>query len=494
MKYFLSIIDNKYLVKVFIISLFTALYMDELSSNILGGLLTYCVFFGLCLGVVFNILFAFKCFLIVFITIPTLPRNILDTYDALADKTVIYNTISSMPFAGISMIQWLTLIFLFSFIVLLLKQKIKVFYSYFFASLLLIITPSFITIIYTISDPTSFLLREVITSIRFPIYLCLGIYALMYIKQKKGIDYVRLYIFDILIISCFIMCFRIPVFMIKSLFEETPSLDLGILAGICFSMLFTLLLLKKSFEVKTPIIVIMLLSTLTPSRTYMAIFLACAFLYIILNKISFQLFFNIIKFIFCISLLLFILAFFNPRLYDFFLWKFQDFSMSNNNGVSDSGLVRVFEFLNIFDQLKNNLFHFLFGRGFCGYFTYESYPLPFTFDLDLKSYQEFELATGKYYHPHFFINVLLLKYGIVGLLFYIGFIAKLFINSWKVRKNKLSFLSMFYVYFSMMMAISFILDMFFRGSYAILFPFIIYIINCKSFKNENRYSHILVVK
>ncbi len=464
--------------KLLLLSLFTALYIDFFSLNYIGVLFSYFIFFALSIGILKDIIFSFKWFIIIFFTIPTLPRNILDAYDALANQLTVYNTISSMPFLGISMIQWLTMFFLLSFFILIIKKRILISTRLFNISFLLFLYPFITTLVYTLLNPASFLFREVITTMRFPLYILLGCFSLAYIIGVKGRDFLCDFLKDIFLISGLIMCCRIPFFLIMSLYEKTPSLDLGILATLCFAIIFSLISLRNRFVFNVFLVPIFFMSILTPSRTHIAMFICCFVLYVILAGVTKNLFFNIIKSVIAVLFLFFIMALLNERLYDFFLWKLEDFTFGGDDvGVSDSGLVRFFEFLNIFDQLKENPWELVMGRGLCGYFTFDSYPLPFSYDLDLKSYQEFELSSGKYYHPHVFVNHLILKYGLVGLFCYLGAIWSLFRKGLKYRKCNLDFKYIYLVYFSIYIAIPLVFDLFFRGAYAIIFPFLMYVLH-----------------
>ena len=123
-----------------------------------------------------------------------------------------------------------------------------------------------------------------------------------------------------------------------------------------------------------------------------------------------------------------------------------------------------------------------------GYFTYDVYPYPFPELLDLKSYQDFELQLERYYHPHFFTNVLLLKFGLIGLIFYVLFIFKYFFMCKK--KAKLVYLmdDKFLMYFGLFLSFSLLSDLFFRGYYAILFPLLFEYVRLKNKYNENSFS------
>ncbi len=460
--------SNKINYKGFVfISLLSIIYIDYIAKNIIGTLFTVSLFaYLITLG--FNHqLRAFKYFIILFIVLPPFPRNILDVYEHIqVTHTISYNVLTGMPFLGISMIQWLTLFFIIRLLYDIYKYNIKISKRYLNIVNLIIVLPIVVTIINCLFDPSHFQIREVIAGIRFPIYLLLGI--LFWIRYQTNPMLISNFLIEILVAVSIIYCVRVPFFLILSIFESTPSLDLGIVPHIPLAVMFSLFLFKHKTKGMIFTIIVCVFSLLSPSRgqIFMFFVLLLLFLWISRFKIS------KIKYILILAFLGFFvigsMTIFNERLYEFFLWKLSEFS-PESEGISESGLVRIYEFLNITDAAQSNFLKLVFGGGLSGYFTFDAYPFPFPEHLDLKSYQDFELSNGIYYHPHFFINIILLKFGLIGLFAYIIFIFKYFImckRKYKGSDSNRSFLLSFGFFF----AISLLLDMHFRGYYAIMFP------------------------
>ncbi|PWL58975.1 MAG: hypothetical protein DBY35_11545 [Bacteroidales bacterium] len=450
-----------------IISLLSILYIDYFAKNAIGYIITLAIFIYLIYYSFKNLFNSFKIFIILFTVLPPFPRNILDVYEHIqVTHTISYNVITGMPFIGMSMVQWLTLFYILMFIVEIINHKISFSKSYLNLFLFIIILPLTISAIQFLLAPENFLFREVITGIRFPIYLLLGL--LFYIRYKSNINQIGQFLVEVLIASSIIFCVRVPFFLILSMFENTPSLDLGVVPHIPLAVMFSLFLMPHKTKGMIYTMGVCIFSLLSPSRGQIFMFFVLVLLYLWISKFKLSKIKHILSLAFIGFFVIMSMTLFNDRLYEFFLWKLSEFSPSSE-GISESGLVRVYEFLNITDSIRTNIISFLFGSGLSGYFTFDAYPFPFPEHLDLKSYQDFELAKGIYYHPHFFINIVLLKFGLIGLCAYIGFILSYFNTCRKkyyIAQNNASFLLSFGFFF----AISLLLDMHFRGYYAVLFP------------------------
>lgn len=464
-----AIIWNLKYRKYILLSLLSIIYIDYLSASFVGGVITLFIFFYLLYLMLKQPLRAFQYFLILFAVIPLYPRNILDVYEHVqVTHTISYLTITSMPLGGISLIQWLTLLFIIRFLYDFISKKEKVSHRILLLVFYIVLFPLCTSMIHMMFDSETFLVREVITGIRFPMYLFLGL--LFYLNYRDRQYKIKKFLIETMVGIAVTYCARIPVFLFLSLFESTPSLDLGLVAHIPFAVLFSLFLFSHPNAQIKGIIAILLLSILSPSRSQLFLLFLSIILYIWLSgfslvKIKSILFLGVIA----VGILLAI-SLFNERFYDFFMWKLSEFSFSSEDGISGSGLVRVFEFLNISYLLNTTPFLFFVGKGLSGYFTFDAYPFPYPELLDLKSYQDFELQSGYYYHPHFFINILLLKFGIIGFLIYVIFIIRYFIICKKSLKKVENSDDFFIISIGVFFAFSLLLDMHFRGYYAILFP------------------------
>lgn len=89
--------------------------------------------------------------------------------------------------------------------------------------------------------------------------------------------------------------------------------------------------------------------------------------------------------------------------------------------------VRITEFANIFLELVQNPFYFLFGKGYLG--TCRDYMQAIkSYDLSVYSLNEFEI--GAFYGMHESINIFFLANGICGIMFLLRYI-KTFINGFR---------------------------------------------------------------
>lgn len=477
---------NLRLGKYILFSIFSVFYIDYFAKTSLGSFISILLFLLLVISAFYAPLKSFKYFIILFATIPSYPRNILDVYDSLQiTGDVSYNTLTSVPLAGVSLIQWLTAFYIVCWVYLIYKSRVRISTTYVVAVFFLIIFPIIISVFHLLKEPETFLIREIVAAIRFPLYLLLGMLFCLLYKDRPKI--IREFLIETIFAISIIYCARVPFFLILSLFEATPSLELAVVAHIPYAVIFSLLLLRiKSNRIRW-IIVVLCFSILSPSRSQIFLLFLCIFIYLIVSNFSIHKIKFVIGIILSCCLLLTVVSYFNERLYEFFLWKLSEFSF-NSDGVSASGLVRVYEFLNISDAYRSDFFGFLFGKGLSGYFTYDVYPYPFPELLDLKSYQDFELQLERYYHPHFFTNVLLLKFGLIGLLLYVLFIFKYFFICKKQAKRTCMVDDKFLMYFGLFLSFSLLSDMFFRGYYAILFPLLFEYARLKNKYDENSFS------
>lgn len=481
-----SYILNLKLGKYIFFSIFSVFYIDYLAKTSLGSFISIILFFLLIVSAFYFPLKSFKYFIILYATIPSVPRNILDVYDSLQiTGDVSYNTLTSLPLAGISLIQYLTAFYIIYWIYLIGKNRIKITTTYVVITFFLIIFPLVISVFYLLKEPETFLIREIVTAMRFPLYLTLGILFCLLYKNRPMV--IRNFLIETVFAISIIYCVRVPFFLILTLFESTPSLEFGVVPGIPYAVIFSLLLLHIKNNKIRWIIVVLCFSILSPSRGQIFNFFFNIFIYLIVANFSIKKIKFVFGIIFSGFLLLTITSFFNERMYEFFLWKLSEFSFSSDR-LSASGLVRVYEFLNIFDAYRSDFGGWLFGKGLSGYFTYDAYPYPFPELLDLKSYSASELQSELYYHPHFFTSFLWLKFGLIGLIFYVLFIFKFFFMCKKQAKLTYPMDDKFLMYFGLFLSFALLTGMFFRGYYAILFPLLFEYVRLKNKYNENSFS------
>ncbi|WP_348706949.1 hypothetical protein [Tenacibaculum sp. 190524A02b] len=117
--------------------------------------------------------------------------------------------------------------------------------------------------------------------------------------------------------------------------------------------------------------------------------------------------------------------------------------------MNRSTLIRVYEFKNImYDSLVSPIYLFL-GKGLGGYFEFRQYQLPTYLGVDAFSHKQLEL--NKFFRPHTFFNVALLKGGLLLLILYSKKCISIFLYSRKVfKRNKKDIFIVFAGIFSLL--------------------------------------------
>lgn len=92
--------------------------------------------------------------------------------------------------------------------------------------------------------------------------------------------------------------------------------------------------------------------------------------------------------------------------------------------IAPSPRIRVLEFMNILYELRENPAGLIVGKGIGGSFTDKYYPIPFT----LGAYSEDQWSSHEFYRVHETLNFVLLKFGILGIVFLLFFVI------WLLRK------------------------------------------------------------
>ncbi|WKV08011.1 hypothetical protein Q2T46_10695 [Thermoanaerobacterium sp. CMT5567-10] len=111
---------------------------------------------------------------------------------------------------------------------------------------------------------------------------------------------------------------------------------------------------------------------------------------------------------------------------------------------------RILEFLNIIEDLKNS-YNIVIGKGFGGSFRDYKYPIPFV----RNGYSQDQWLNRQFYDVHESINYVFLKFGILGIMFYIIFILYLLKRIFCEKNWKRKFLSIVLIFeFGLMLGYS----------------------------------------
>lgn len=471
-----KLVDARLIIWSILFSLFSVPYVDSWSRGGAGTALSGAIFAAVLVLALFRTQFAILAVVILQITIPAFPRDIIDAYSALqVTKTVSYNTICSISFANLALIQHLTFLvagialykLIFSGRELFIGKDLKIYLTMLFGSALLA------TLYFTFTQHENANLREIVTNIRLPLFLCCGIVYFNYLYHQIGMEKSIYYLNRVLLAITIIMGVRVPFFILSGIEAKIASLDLAVIPHIPIAVvLTTFFLIEQDRRNRKSYLLVLLLAIfglLSPSRGHMAILVLSSALFLFINGagLRYLKYLGVMAAMFALPLAF--VFFFNERLFDFVLWKLSFFT----GNLSDSGQVRLYEFKNILAEALNNPPYLLFGKGLTGFFSFLEHPMPRGIIMDLKSYSQEEISSGRFYHPHFFSNFLLLKFGLLGLLVYSAMVFDYFKCGWQgVRRSAVAGYGVqlrFFCMTSAILSVSMLLEMFFRNYYALLF-------------------------
>lgn len=108
---------------------------------------------------------------------------------------------------------------------------------------------------------------------------------------------------------------------------------------------------------------------------------------------------------------------------------------SEQQELNRSAMIRVYEFKNITYEIFQSPLKLFFGKGMGGYFEFKEYMSPIAIEIDAFSQNQLDL--NKYFRPHTFFNMSLLKGGVFLFFAYSYKNIKVFLYSIKLyKKNK----------------------------------------------------------
>jgi len=110
--------------------------------------------------------------------------------------------------------------------------------------------------------------------------------------------------------------------------------------------------------------------------------------------------------------------------------------------IEPSARVRALEFMNIFKELEEFPINLLIGKGIGGSFTDKYYRIPFT----LATYSEDQWVSRIFYMPHETLNFVLLKFGILGIIFLLFFVVWLLRKLYSEVSNERVFLNIVLIF------------------------------------------------
>lgn len=409
----------KYFSYIVILAMLSFIYIDYLSISSFGSLFSFVLFFififisikNLSLGILICIFYS--------IVVLEFPRDILDVYDALQlSNEMSFNVLNTVKISPFTLLVYL---FFFNTILALYKMKFKIKNNRtLFLILGLMLFFAFISTLITLFvDGTIDFPSLIITNSKWFQFILIGYILGTYLyKQnqiKKFIDW--LYLLPIF------FGLRNIFFIGNDFITASPKLDLMNQPYLSLIVL-VYIVIKKDWGIYNNHLykILLFISLLNFSRGFIVIMVISLLLILFITfykKIRFNLLF-IFNIIILFSIPIFVLYLFNDRLFDFLLWKINIFNELTNSDIelSGSGKVRIIEMQNILYIFSENIYQLFFGKGFFATYNFQAFPLNDVGIIDLKSYSNDQLSSGVYYSTHSFISSTLLKYGLLGLVFY----------------------------------------------------------------------------
>lgn len=464
--------ESKYLLLVTSIAIVSFYVVDVASLGYTGVILSLGLFAFLCALALFDLTRAYIIFWIICALAPEFPRGILDLYGSLSKGDVSYNVISSVKVGPLTLTNYF--VFFCSAAAL---AKVSYFPTQSFAVFGAIFVLFVIALLATIMDlggRSQISIGHMITASKYYIFFMVFAFVSMVLTiSDSGFRRLRGYIFFAIALLPPVLGFRAILFVLHDYYMKIPSLDLMThpIVTIC-ALYFYVFRREPQFDsYKNPLIfALALLSLVTTSRSVMAIIVISIGIMPIFALFTPMAMGATRKFIrmmlymiFSVGVMLFSISQVNERLYEFILWKASDFSVSSSAPPSGSALVRKHELINVVESLGNNPFSTIFGKGFGSEFQFDHSPPPLSEALDEKSFSLVEINTGVFYNPHTFLATLLLRYGVLGIFFYVAVSVSAF---WLMRKKclPLAFLSLLMIY-----------NYYFRFEYQLMMVLMLYV-------------------
>lgn len=416
---------------IFFVAFASAIYIDFIASNAIFSRIFALAF--VLLSIVLFVLnrkpLLLKIILALILLIPEFPRDILDVYDSLSSHELVYRPIASYGFGPFRLeLVVLILMLIGKRLIIDLKDLIL------FAVLGLLVFFSLMLGWTNDIDTSGY--NNALYLFRGLVFYFVATFAYRELPKEELLSLLKI-IFSI-------SGLRTIIFIV---FDATIkggefSLDLG---GQPYLFLLFLLSLRDS-EYRA-LGLWPYLNLLFPSRSFILIAIA-VFGVLWLARWNLIVFMRRVANLAIILVISgFMLKSYNERLYYFFLWKFEVLeAVSGKSQMSGSGNVRRLELLNIWRINNEEVGSLLLGNGPYAKYDFEYYPLKVEGVIDSKSYSLDQRREGKFYTTHNFISAWLLKFGLLGLVWYITFLSRYYTDN-VVKNNLISFI-LIYVFYS----------------------------------------------
>lgn len=424
-----------------ILGLSTYLYIDHFAFTSTGLVVSYLIFFAnLCIslyrlswGIVLTLFFSFF--------IAEYPRDILNLYAELqVDKSANYYVLGSVTISKLTLLNVLFIVnTLFAgWRLILARDKGKFGFLWLTALLIAIGCTS---LVHSIVTQEVLTMKAIATDLKFPAFLLFGFIQGLYLVRANAFSL----LVEMIIILPFFIGVRVIIFMVSDIYLLTSSFYFATNTTISLSVLAYLIASKRHSIYSYWVFRLGLyISLIEPSRSFLIILLLIVAISFVISvfmpsrqdgtKAAKTHYLS--ELLFISSLLSLLVSLYNPAFYDFMLWKLNVFKefLTSEQEISESGSLRLYELFNVSGEISHSIYQMFFGKGWGGSYTFNAFHFNSVDPLDLKSYSEDQLLSGIYYATHSFTSYMLLKYGLVGLLFYLMIPLLIVFKSYKLLR------------------------------------------------------------
>ncbi len=422
---------NKYdYLHIIVLIIINILLTDLLSSTFLKKVISLLPFFVLIYLYFFkNKLVFYKVFIVYIFVFPFSPRDIVLVQQGTSIGDFVSFINFNVGFLSLSLFS----IILFTLLEVqklgLMTQLIK----YFIIYIISYVTYSLVM------NSHDFYLNFFISDLKPFLIFFFGYFFGLCIWKRFKMNWNEIFL-KILYILLFVYVFKTIFYLSYDFVIKVYNTSFSTLPYLFIPILF-LAFFTKDLKNRSYIMLAALISSFSVSRGY---FIMLGALYLIL-PIFFTNYRNLKKVfigyvVFSFFSFLFISfshVFLSEKINVFLQYKLNFFTeeiFAKKTDLNRSTLIRVYEFKNIIYDLLNSPILLLTGKGLGGYFEFKEYALPTYIDVDAFSKKQVEI--NKFFRPHTFFNVALLKGGVLLLVLYSKKCISIFIYSKKVYKSK----------------------------------------------------------
>ncbi|HAE62212.1 MAG TPA: hypothetical protein DCG38_07780 [Eubacteriaceae bacterium] len=416
----------------------TAYYIDTLAHSGVGVIISWAIALLILLMSLFS--YSSAVFVVIFVTaiIPFYARQIYQIYQMGGVWSELYHTPFTVNFLGITLANWLYVLLGMNGIIYLYCRKERLSRDIYIIIITVLLGIPILIIGLLYQDKIYW--RQVLSSFQYSILVPLGALVGCRLVKEVGKQRTQKILYKLFWFAFIISGLRAVLFLVSDYIRGSMSLQLGVEEVIFNPFVFACLAERQIIDSRFKLVVFLVLSWLvilpTGRNTWILLIVNSVVLFVLFVcrmkpstiLVRKQVIHRFTSFVVIALLVFIIMGILSPNLCRFILFKLSFFRELFTGNLTSSPLTRIYEFKNISaENYDLGLVGVLFGKGAGGYFTFAHYLPPF--ELDISAYSSEELSIGIFFNPHDFVNVWLLKGGLIGLGWYIVTILCIFLLS-----------------------------------------------------------------